>query len=56
MNWDTYNGTTALQKSTGNGRVQSNTMPPFFLLNELRTTTFQRELFQGWSDDGFPEN
>jgi hypothetical protein len=56
VNWDTYGGTTQLQKTSGNGRVQADTMPPSFLLSELRTTTFQRELFQAWLDDGFPEN
>jgi len=54
VNWDTYGGTSELFKASANLRIKAGTMPPATL--GFGTTQFQKDLYQAWLDDGFPEN
>jgi hypothetical protein len=51
VNWDTYDGTTELSKTSGNTRVQMGTMPAAALT--FTTNDYQKALFQKWLDGGF---
>jgi hypothetical protein len=54
VNWDTYAAaTTGDQPNHGNNRAQAGTMPP--ALSGLSLTQAQKDLFQEWIDDGWPE-
>jgi len=51
VNWDTYDGTSALSKASGNTRVQTGTMPAAALT--FTTNDYQKALFQKWLEGGF---
>jgi len=54
VNWDTYAAaTTGDQPNHGNNRAQAGTMPP--VSSGLSLTQAQKDLFQQWIDDGWPE-
>jgi mono/diheme cytochrome c family protein len=54
VNWDTYAAATVDdQPNHGNNRAQAGTMPP--VLSGLSLTQEQKDLFQAWIDDGWPE-
>lgn len=54
VNWDTYAAaTTGDQPNHGNNRAQAGTMPP--ASSGLSLTQAQKDLFQQWIDDGWPE-
>lgn len=54
VNWDTYAAATVDdQPNRGNNRAQAGTMPP--ISSGLSLTQDQKDLFQQWIDDGWPE-